>query len=135
MQYEKLSDKLYTMRIDGVLTDIKCPYAKTEALFKTFVGSGGMISPTGEVQNDIISLISNFTNVGNILLSVYGPRGEILEQGDCSLLSTQEIICLFEIASDIVQTFISDISQSNQKKASEMSEVKEAKKVTKKDSQ
>ncbi len=110
MSWEKISDKKYALRLNEELTDINVPYGKVEKLFSAFVGSGGIISVDGVVQNDIVSLIKNFSNVGDILLSTYGPRGEVIVEGDCSQLSTLEIISLFEIGTDVIEGFIKTIT-------------------------
>lgn len=111
MSWEKISDKQYSIRLNNTLTDIFVPYAKADSLFRAFVSSGGVISEDGVVQNDIISLISNFSVVGNILLSTYGPRGEVLTEGDCSELSVGEVIEVFKVATDIVENFIKCIGE------------------------
>lgn len=106
MAWMKVTDKLYQLQIDGKYVDIHTPYGKTELIFKAFVGAGGIISEDGSVINDIPSMISNFKVVGNILLSTYGPRGEYVVEGDCTTLSNDEVIELFQVATDIVEAFI-----------------------------
>jgi hypothetical protein len=125
--WSKINDKKYSIRINDELTDINTPYGKVEILFQSFVGAGGVISSEGIIQNDIISMISNFTKTGNILLSTYGPKGEVLVEGDCSQLSTKELIALFEVASDVVSSFIEVISAMNP--AKEMTQNEKAEKV------
>lgn len=129
MSWQKISDKRYTLRINDEPTDILTPYGKVERIFQAFVGTGGVISAEGVVQNDIISLISNFSNVGNILLSTYGPRGEIVVEGDCSQLSTVEVISLFEIGTDVLEGFIATITEM--KKAPEVVDEKGPQKTKK----
>lgn len=131
MSWEKITEKLYTIRINDELKDIKVPYAKVEKLFQSFVGEGGLISAEGIVQTDIIAMVSKFSAVGDILLSTYGPRGEVIEQGDCGQLSTAEIFGLFEIATDVIEGFI--VTISTMKAAGEkVQDVKAAKEKSKK---
>lgn len=131
--WTKINEKLYTVRIDGKLQDIACPYGKVEKLFFTFVGDGGVIGADGSVQNDIVNLITNFTKVGDILLSTYGAKGEVISQGDCSNLSTTEIMELFEVATDCIEGFITLISSRKVKEEVSLVEKEkpEAKKATK----
>lgn len=104
--WSKINDKLYRIEINGELTDIKVPFGKVKALFSAFVASGGVIDEHGNIQTDFLTLMNAFGNVGDILLSRYGAKGEILEQGDCSELSGAEITELFTMASEIIENFI-----------------------------
>jgi hypothetical protein len=110
MAYNKVSSKLYQATVNGKYVDINCPYGKVQAVFSAFIGAGGMITEDGQVQTDIISLISNFQRVGDILLTEYGAKGDIISEGDCSILDTEETVELFEIAVDVVTGFIETIT-------------------------
>lgn len=112
MSWTKVSDKLYQIQIDGKYVDVLVAYGKAQALFESFVGSGGIIGEDGEVKNDIMSLVSQFGKVGDVLLSEYGPKGQIVSQGDCSQLSVGETIELFTMASEIVSSFIEAIAMT-----------------------
>lgn len=127
--WQKINDKKYRISLDDNLTDIDVPYAKTEKIFVQFIGNGGLIDEYGNVTTDIVKLIANFKEVGNTLLTKYGPKGEIVEEGYCGDLSAAETIELFQIATDVVESFIQLITE--QKKEPVMSEAKEkAKKKT-----
>lgn len=131
MSYEKINDKKYTIRIDGQLRDINVPYGKAQALFETFVGEGGVIDEKGEVKNDIMSLVSQFGKVGDCLLSEYGPKGQVVVEGDCSELSVAETIALFQMASEVVSSFIEAISQTKSLTPEPVAEVKDKASKTK----
>lgn len=127
MSYEKLSDKKYTIRIDGELRDINVPYGKARALFGVFVGEGGVIDEHGEVKTDLRTLVDQFGKVGDCLLSEYGSKGQVLVEGDCSQLSVAETFDLFNMATEIVESFTSAISQNQNPKAGLVAEAKEPK--------
>lgn len=110
MAWTKVSEKLYQVQIDGKYVSIEVPYGKARKLFTEFVGNGGSFDEEGTA--DIIALINQFGTVGDILLSKFGPKGEIVEEGDCHELSTAETIELFQVAGDIVSNFIEAISQA-----------------------
>jgi len=132
MSFQKINDKKYSIRIDGNLTDIDVPYGKSQALFEAFVGSGGVIDSEGNVKNDVMSMVRSFGTVGDILLSKYGAKGAVVEQGDCSELSTGEAIELFQMASEIVSDFIQAITQAQSPQAEPVAEDdKKAKKTPK----
>ena len=126
MAWQKISDKQYRISLDGVLTDLFVPYAKTEKIFTQFISSGGLLDEYGNVTTDPYALTKNFTTVGDILLSTYGPKGSVVEEGDCGTLSAVETLQLFEVASDIVKNFILLMSDMSEK-TPEMSEDLESK--------
>ena len=126
MAWQKITDKLYQIQIDGKYVDLSVPYAKTEKIFTQFISSGGLLDEYGNVTTDPYALTRNFTTVGDILLSTYGPKGSIVEEGDCSTLSAAEALQLFEVASDIVKNFILLMSDMSEK-TPEMSEDLESK--------
>ena len=132
MSWDKISEKLYSIRLNDKMTDIECPYGKVEAVFKAFVGAGGIVTDEG-VQTDIVGLINNFAVVGDIILTKYDDKGKIVEEGNCRNLSASEISELFEIGSDIVEGFLNTISKLNQKKNLGMVDEKGSESKTKKD--
>jgi hypothetical protein len=132
MAWQKISDKQYRISLDGVLTDIFVPHAKTEKIFNQFISSGGLFDEYGNVTTDPYTLTKNFTTVGDILLTTYGPKGSVIEEGDCSVLSSAEALELFKVASDIIKNFtllMSDMVETTPEMSEDLeSKVKKASK-------
>lgn len=114
--WTKISEKQYRVEIAGELVDIKVPHAKTELLFTTFINKGGVMDSSGKVLTDPITLITSFREVADILLTKYGAKGAVLEEGDSSELSTTEITELFEVATDCVENFLRVVAEMSEKK-------------------
>lgn len=109
--FKKLSDLEYEIQVNGRTKLIKAPFEKVSLVFKAFIDNGGVIDiTTGQVNTDIISLISSFKDVGNVLLTSYGETGEITEEGNCSNLATKEVIALFQLATHLIQDFIVELT-------------------------
>jgi hypothetical protein len=112
MSFRKISNKEYEIQIDGRTRTIFVPFGKTEMIFREFVSSGGVIDPTtGEVQNDILSLISSFGNVGNVLLTEFDETGKLVKEGNCFNLASEELVDLFQLATSVIENFIKTLTQ------------------------
>lgn len=110
--YKKISEIEYEVQANGRTKSIKIPFEKVSMLFRSFIANGGIIDPTtGQVQTDIISLITSFRDVGDILLSEYDDMGKLVEQGNCSQLDSREVIGLFVLASDQIANFILELTE------------------------
>lgn len=108
--FNKVSEKEYQIKIDGKYRTINCSFGKTKLLFSAFISNGGIIDvTTGQVQTDIISLISSFGEVGDILLSEYDHEGKLVTQGNCSVLTTSEVVNLFLLSTSIVEGFTREL--------------------------
>ncbi len=111
MGFKKITNKEYEVEINGRTKTIMVPFGKTELIFKEFISNGGVIDPiTGEVQTDIISLISSFKSVGNILLTEYDEAGKITKEGNCVDLEAAEVITLFQVATKVIENFILELT-------------------------
>lgn len=115
--YQKINDKRYSIRLNGELKDIEVPYAKARSIFEAFVRAGGSFGEDGAVQTELMTIIHSFGAVGDIVLSKFGPKGEVLDQGDCSELSVGEVASLFEMASEISGDFMDSISAIQKKES------------------
>jgi hypothetical protein len=132
--YVKLSETEYEIKIKGKTKLIEVPFGKVEKVFHAFISNGGIIDPeTGQVQTDILSLISSFKDVGNILLTTFDENGQVTEPGNCSTLGTAEVIGLFQMATEVVETFIKGLTamQTAQNQKQEALKEKDEKKKTK----
>ena len=108
--FRKVSEKEYQILLDNKWKDIHCPFALTEKIFHAFISNGGVIDPTtGQVQTDIISLVTSFKEVGNLLLSEYDLEGKLVKEGNCTSLCTSEVVSLFLLASHIVESFMLEL--------------------------
>jgi len=105
--FKKISAIEYEVQVNGRTKSIKVPFGKVEKVFAAFISNGGIIDPiTGQVQTDIISLISSFKDVGNTLLTEYDDKGTVVEEGSCASLDTMEVIALFQLATAVIEDFI-----------------------------
>lgn len=108
--FKKVSATEYEIIIGGKTKLVNIPFGKTEKIFSCFISSGGIINEQGEVTTDIISLISSFKSVGDTLLTEYSDVGKVVEEGNCSNLSTAEVVALFQLATEVVENFIRELS-------------------------
>lgn len=110
--FKKISELEYEIQVAGRTKVIKAPFEKVSLVFKAFIANGGVIDPiTGQVNTDILSLISSFKDVGNVLLTEYGEDGKVIEEGSCSCLATKEVIALFTLATHLIQDFMKEMSE------------------------
>lgn len=110
--YRKVGSIEYEVQLGGRTKTILVPFGKTEAVFKAFISNGGVIDPeTGQMQTDILSLISSFKDVGNVLLTEYDENGKVVTEGNCLNLETNEVVSLFKLATEIVEGFIKTLTQ------------------------
>ena len=110
--FVKVSEKEYQIKINGKYHTINCPFAKTEKLFKIFIMNGGVIDiQSGEVQTDLLTLISSFKEVGDLLLTEFSQDGALLTSGSCSDLTASEVINLFLLATSILESFTEILAQ------------------------
>ena len=115
--FKKISNIEYEVQINGRTKAIKVPFGKVEKVFSAFISNGGIIDPqTGQVQTDILSLISSFKDVGNTLLTEYDDAGKVVEEGNCTNLGALEVIGLFLLATAVIEDFIKGLT-ALQKKA------------------
>lgn len=113
--FKKVGPIEYEVQLNGRTKTLKVPFNTTQAIFSSFISSGGVINPvTGEVQQDILQLITSFKSVGDILLTEHDEDGKVLKEGNCSSLSAEDVIVLFQLASEIIQDFIQRLTQMNQ---------------------
>lgn len=119
--YRKVGSIEYEIQVGGKTKSIMIPFGKTEAVFKAFISNGGVVNPeTGQVTNDILSLISSFKDVGNVLLTEYDENGKVVVEGNCSNMDTAEVVALFKLATEVVEGFIKTLTQiQNQNSQSE----------------
>lgn len=128
--FKKINEIEYEIQLQGRTKTIKTPFAVTEKIFHAFVTNGGMIDPaTGQVQQDILQLISSFKELGDILLSEYDEEGRLTKGGNCGNLGTTDVVNLFQLASEIVSDFILVLTQMQAPKSQPENEQEE--KVTK----
>jgi len=110
--YRKISDKEYELQVNGRTKSILAPFGKVEKLFSAFIAGNGVIDERGNVQTDIITLVSSFHSIGDIMLTEYCPEtGKVLVEGNCATLDHSEVIALFQVASEIISNFILSLSQ------------------------
>jgi len=113
--FKKVGPVEYEVQLNGRTKTLKVPFNTTQAIFSSFISSGGVIDPvTGAVQQDILQLITSFKSVGDILLTEHDEDGKVLKEGNCSTLSAEDVIILFQLASEIIQDFILRLTQMNQ---------------------
>lgn len=132
-KWRKVNSKRYQILIDEEWQVIDCPYLKVENIVQIFIGNGGMINPiSGEVETDPITLISSFKTVGNALLTEHDKEGNVTKEGNCSMLSYEDLPVLFEIAVDIISGFIGLVVKTNQKEQTLQEQNQNAPEKTKK---
>lgn len=116
--FRKINDKDYEVQIEGRTKAISVPFGKVEQVFAAFIANGGVIDPdTGEVTIDLLTLISSFKDVGNILLTEFDDAGAIITEGSCAKLSTLEVISLFQLATEVIENFIKGLAALQKKPA------------------
>lgn len=112
--FRKISEKEYELVINGRTKTISIPYIKVEKLFSAYVTNGGVIDENGQVVTDIVTLVTSFRAVGDIMLTEYevvNNKIVVAEEGDCSSLSHSEVIALFQLSSEVISNFILSLSQ------------------------
>jgi hypothetical protein len=104
--FKKLSPKRYQVQIDEEWVTLSVPYAKVEEVLTIFLENGGIVNfDTGEVGNDLLQLVSGFSKIGDVLLSTYGDDGKLQNFVSCKSLSPIEVMSLFKVALDVIQSF------------------------------
>lgn len=133
--FKQVSPIEYEIQLAGRTKTIRIPFAVTEAVFKNFVSSGGLINPqTGEVQQDILQLITSFKAVGDILLTERDEEGKVLKEGNCANLCAEDVIVLFQLATSVVESFIKTLTQMRNPQSQPEPVEKSTKKVSKTES-
>lgn len=113
--FKKVGPIEYEVVLNGRTKALKVPFNTTQLIFNSFISSGGVVDPrTGEVQQDILQLISSFKEVGDILLTERDDDGKVLKEGNCATLSAEDVIVLFQLASEIIQDFMQRLTQLTQ---------------------
>jgi len=121
MAFKKRSEKLYEVEINNETVKIDVPYEKASQIFTMIVESGiAGTDGSGEIRIDPVVFFKKFKPIANLVLTKFGPKGEVIEEGDCSLLSQAEVKDLIEVSSDIVtaftETFFGESAEKNVKK-------------------
>lgn len=110
--FRKVSEIEYEIQISGRTKTIKTPFALIEKLFMAFIHAGGQINEdTGMVENDILSLIRSFRNLGDILMAEYDDYGVVTTEGTCAGLSATDVVSLFLLAKELVESFVPVLTQ------------------------
>lgn len=110
--FKKVGPIEYEVTLNGRTKTLKVPFNTTQAIFNSFIRSGGVVDPrTGEVQQDILQLITSFNEVGDILLTERDDEGKVVKEGNCATLSAEDVIILFQLASEIIQDFMQRLTQ------------------------
>ena len=111
--FRKVSPTEYELVLDGRTRTIKVLFKVIEAVFQAFLAAGGVIDPeTGEVQQDVLQLIASFRSVGDILLTERDEDGKVVKEGNCSNLSAEDVLALFQLATHVVENFIKLLTQA-----------------------
>ena len=121
MAWKKVSDKRFQSEIDNEFVNIDIPFGKTELLFQLFCQ---YITAEGKMNIDPIQMVLSMKQVGNILLTKFDAKGTLVEEGNCSNLSSTELADLFEIGQEVVLGFIEVISARGKKQEAQMTEEK-----------
>lgn len=108
--FKKVSSKKYQIEVDGEYVTINVPFAKVEKLVEEFFSRGGAVSPEGEVLTDIPVLIRSFGALGDVLISEYDSKGNLVEDKGCRDMANEEVIALFQVATDVITNFIEVIA-------------------------
>lgn len=116
-RFKKVSSKRYQIEIDGAWVDVHTPYGKIEKLVSAFFAKNGTLNSAEEITMSIPSLIANFGEFGDILLSTYDSRGNVIDEMGCRDLSYEEVTALFEVAADCINSFIEAVAAQNQGQA------------------
>lgn len=112
--FVKVSETEYQIKLNGKFETIKTPYAKVEKVFHAYINAGGVIDPiTGQVQTDILTLITSFKEVGNILLTEHDENGVVTKEGNCANLAVQDVVNLFKLSTELIQNFIKTLEALN----------------------
>lgn len=111
MSFKKISGTEYEIVLQGRTKTIIVPFAKVQKLFKIFVQGGGIIdAETGHIQTDILTLIDSFQDVANLILTEYDENGHVTKEGNCANLDSEDVISLFQLASEVLASFIKGLS-------------------------
>ena len=117
MAWKKVSDKRFQSEIDNEYVNIDIPFGKTELLFQLFCQ---YITADGKMNMDPIQMVLSMKQVGNILLTKFDTKGTLVEEGNCSNLSSIELADLFDIGQSNVLDFIEVISKRGKKQEQEL---------------
>lgn len=128
-KWKKITDKKYQRLTDeGEWATVDVPYAKVALLFQTYLGGNGLIDPTtGAVKTDLLTLISSFGELGDILLTEYDNQGNVVTPGNTKMMSIAELVPLFEISTAVIENFIGAVSAIQAKTAEPESDEKQKK--------
>lgn len=108
--FKKISPTEYVIIIEGQPRTIKTSFGLNELLFKEYILGGGIIDiETGEVTTDVLTLISSFRPIGNILLTEYDEDGKVVSKGATFKLGTADLVNLFLLASELIMDFTKDL--------------------------
>ena len=110
MSFKKISGTEYEIVLQGRTKSIFVPFAKTQKLFIVFIQNGGIIDEEGRIQTDIITLIDSFKDVADLLLTEHDEEGHVVKEGNCSNLDSADVISLFQLASEVLQSFILELT-------------------------
>lgn len=128
-KWRKISEKKYELLAEEGAIIIDVPYGKVELIFQEFLGNNGVIDPTtGTVQTDLLTLITSFGTVGNIVLTKFDLQGNLVEEGNCKALTPSLVPSLFEIAIDVIENFTQVISGMAQMTKNGMTDAETVKK-------
>ncbi len=110
--YKKISDKEYEIQLDGRTKTLFFPFGKIQKLLEVFAAKEGLIDAnTGEVKTELMTLVSNFGELGTIALSEFDDEGKLTKEVSCKGLAYTDVINVFKMVSEIISDFMLTISQ------------------------
>lgn len=131
----KISTSEFQLDLDGQWLTLFVPYGKVQDLVKEFGKQGGMYNmETGEVAQDVFTLMNQFETLGTILISTYDDKGKCTEVKTCAGYSYEAVIRIFTLAEQIITSFFLAISASKKEIQADMAEAPEKEKKVKKTS-
>ena len=111
--FVKVSETEYQVMLKGKYVTISTPFEKVSQIFSLYISLGGVIDPTsGEVQTDIMTLVSSFKSVAILLLTEHDEEGKVTKEGNIAGMSTIDVINLFKLSTELIKGFTSVLETS-----------------------
>jgi len=127
-KFKKVSETEYQILFGNKWETVNVPWGKTEAILKEFAGQGGIIDPiSGEIKTDLLTMVSQFSKLGTILLSEYDEEGKLVNEISCKGRSTLDVINTFMLVQEIITNFMLAISEAQKEIANQASEKEKTK--------
>jgi|LGVF01.2.fsa_nt_gb hypothetical protein len=112
--FKKINSKKYQVELEDGWLDIFVPYGKVEKIIQAFYAEGGMLDENNNVTTSLPVMIANFSVIGDIVLSTYDSKGNLVTDVSCRDLAMEEVPKLFALATDVIENFIKVVAPTQE---------------------